>query len=106
MLNELALTCSSDGSYVWDFRAGTVVLSLRQNNSSKHAIDLVPYSGHAGRVGLLLCAQSDRAVINVYSWQKVSLIRKSVASNCHYDNIHVFAFYVLLGTSAYENFMS
>ncbi|CAG8574537.1 11662_t:CDS:10 [Paraglomus brasilianum] len=70
MLNELALTCSSDGSYVWDFRAGTVVLSLRQNNSSKHAVDLVPYSGHAGRVGLVMCAQSDRAIINVYSWQK------------------------------------
>jgi len=77
MLNELALTCSSDGSYVWDFRAGTVVLSLRQNNSSKHAVDLVPYSGHAGRVGLVMCAQSDRAIINVYSWQKVSLIKRA-----------------------------
>lgn len=73
MLTELVLTSSSTEPiiHVWDFRTGTLITTFKQNICHKHGLALIPIPGQPERVGLIISAQADKALLHVYSWQKV-----------------------------------
>ncbi|CAG8596375.1 8309_t:CDS:10 [Acaulospora morrowiae] len=72
MLSELALTSSSTDTsiQVWDFRTGTLLISFKQNACYERGLALIPHPGQPNRVGLVISAQTDKALLHVYSWQK------------------------------------
>ncbi|CAG8455492.1 7424_t:CDS:2 [Cetraspora pellucida] len=72
MLTELALATSLSDSniQVWDFRTGTLLTSFKQNKCYQHGLALIPFPGQINRVGLIIAAQIDKALLHVYSWQK------------------------------------
>ncbi|CAO3694533.1 unnamed protein product [Umbelopsis ramanniana] len=80
MFSEVALSCSNNNStsYVWDIRSGTVVFSLKQNMVPKNGVARAPLPWAPSRTGLVLSAQTDKAVINSYCWQKDQVHAKSL----------------------------
>ncbi|RUS19539.1 WD40-repeat-containing domain protein [Endogone sp. FLAS-F59071] len=73
MFTEVALTTSSTDptSYLWDVRSGTVYFSFKQNLCPKAGLATVPVHAAPGnRVGVVIAAQADKPVVNVYTWQK------------------------------------
>ncbi|CAG8492759.1 11137_t:CDS:10 [Scutellospora calospora] len=72
MLTELVLATSLSGSItqVWDLRTGTLLTSFKQNTCYQHGLALIPFPGQPNRVGLVIAAQTDKASLHVYSWQK------------------------------------
>ncbi|CAG8520349.1 5723_t:CDS:2, partial [Racocetra persica] len=72
MLTELVLATSLSDSniQVWDFRTGTLLTSFKQNKCYQHGLALIPFPGQPNRVGLVIAAQTDKALLHVYSWQK------------------------------------
>lgn len=80
MFSEVVLSCSNTDStsYLWDIRSGTVVFSLKQNMVPKNGAARVPLPWAPARTGLVLSAQTDKAIINSYSWQKDQVHAKSM----------------------------
>jgi len=80
MFSEVVLSCSNTDStsYVWDIRSGTVVFSLKQNMVPKNGVARAPLPWAPSRTGLVLSAQTDKAVINSYCWQKDQVHAKSL----------------------------
>ncbi|RUP24752.1 WD40-repeat-containing domain protein [Jimgerdemannia flammicorona] len=73
MFTEVALTTSATDptSYLWDIRSGTVFFSFKQNVCGKGALALAPLHATPGnRIGLVLAAQADKAIVHIYSWHK------------------------------------
>lgn len=74
MFAEVALTTSSTDptSYLWDVRSGTVYFSFKQNLCPKAGLATAPVHAAPGnRVGVVIAAQADKPVVNIYTWQKV-----------------------------------
>lgn len=80
MFSEVVLSCSSTDStsYLWDIRSGTVVFSLKQNLVPKNGVARAPVPWAPARTGLVLSAQTDKAIINSYSWKKDQVHAKSL----------------------------
>ncbi|RIB17367.1 WD40-repeat-containing domain protein [Gigaspora rosea] len=80
MLTELVLTTSLSDStiQVWDFKTGTLLTSFKQNICYQHGLALIPFPGQPNRVGLIIAAQCDKALLHVYSWQKDQPYRKII----------------------------
>jgi pre-rRNA-processing protein IPI3 len=80
MFSEVVLSCSNTDStsYLWDVRSGTVVFSLKQNMAPKNGVARAPLPWSPARTGLVFGAQTDKAIINAYSWQKDQVHSKSL----------------------------
>ncbi|KAJ2961028.1 hypothetical protein NQZ79_g3661 [Umbelopsis isabellina] len=80
MFSEVVLSCSNTDStsYLWDVRSGTVVFSLKQNMAPKNGVARAPLPWSPARTGLVFSAQTDKAIINAYSWQKDQVHSKSL----------------------------
>ncbi|OAD76124.1 hypothetical protein PHYBLDRAFT_186141 [Phycomyces blakesleeanus NRRL 1555(-)] len=78
MFTEVALSASSTDStiYVWDIRSGSTLFSFKQSMSPKAGLARVPRPGATLQTGAILTAQTDRAVLNVYGWQRDQILHK------------------------------
>ncbi|KAI9207607.1 quinon protein alcohol dehydrogenase-like superfamily [Polychytrium aggregatum] len=80
MLSEVAVTASSadTGIFLWDIRSGTVLASLKGNKSTGRVLSAVAGVNGSLTTSGLLVAQSDKAVINYWSWTKEQFQAKFV----------------------------
>ncbi|KAF7732901.1 Pre-rRNA-processing protein ipi3 [Apophysomyces ossiformis] len=78
MFMEVALSASSTDStiYIWDIRSGSTIFSFKQNMCNKGGLTLVPRPGATMQTGAIVTAQVDRAVLNVYDWQRDQILHK------------------------------
>ncbi|KAI8364741.1 quinon protein alcohol dehydrogenase-like superfamily [Radiomyces spectabilis] len=78
MFTEVAVTASNTDStiYVWDIRSGSTLFSFKQSHSPKGGFALVPKRGQALETGAIITTQTDRAVLNVYGWQRDQVLHK------------------------------
>lgn len=75
MLNEVLLSTSLEDSAtnIIDFRNGNIISTFKQNKCERNCLSLVSLTGQPNRIGLILSAQSDKALIHVYSLFKVCM---------------------------------
>jgi pre-rRNA-processing protein IPI3 len=64
-----------------DIQMGTALASFKQTTSASHSITHVETKNGLG--GLILAAQSDKALLNVFSFQKVRQIHLMSKLNIH-----------------------
>ncbi|KAI7870938.1 WD40-repeat-containing domain protein [Spinellus fusiger] len=78
MFTEVALSASSTDStiHVWDIRSGSTLFSFKQSMSPKGGLARVPRPGATLQTGAIVTAQTDRAVLNVYGWQRDQILHK------------------------------
>jgi pre-rRNA-processing protein IPI3 len=57
---------------VHDLQTGAPLASFKHSSSATHCAAFIPT--RAGLGGLMLAAQADKAVLNMYSFQKVGLL--------------------------------
>ena len=76
MLHEVALCAmvpaSSTGSgliALHDMQTGTSLTSFKQTSAASHCVSYVETKNGLG--GIILAAQSDKALLNIFSFQKV-----------------------------------
>jgi hypothetical protein len=84
MLHELVVTTSApapgsqstgNGSILLhDIQSGASLASFKHTNAAKNCTALIPTREAQG--GLMLAVQPDKALLNVYSFQKVLLLNK------------------------------
>ncbi|KAL1920740.1 uncharacterized protein VTP21DRAFT_11375 [Calcarisporiella thermophila] len=81
MLSEVIVSASSTDSttFLWDPRSATTHFSYKQNLCAPNCLALASLPGASGgRYGLMMAAQIDRAVLNVYAWHKDQVQMKMV----------------------------
>ncbi|KAI9469920.1 MAG: quinon protein alcohol dehydrogenase-like superfamily [Benjaminiella poitrasii] len=78
MATEVALTASNTDNtiYVWDIRSGSSLFSFKQSMSPKGGLALVPKPSSGFQIGSIVTAQTDRAILNVYQWQRDQVFHK------------------------------
>ncbi|KAI7853291.1 WD40-repeat-containing domain protein [Circinella umbellata] len=78
MFSEVAISSSNTDStiYVWDIRSGSTLFSFKQSTSNKACFTTVPKPNSGLQTGAILTAQTDRAVLNVYQWQRDQVLHK------------------------------
>ncbi|KAI9249409.1 WD40-repeat-containing domain protein [Phascolomyces articulosus] len=78
MFSEVAISSSNTDSiiYVWDIRSGSTLFSFKQSTSNKACFTTVPKPNASLQTGTILTAQTDRAVLNVYQWQRDQVLHK------------------------------
>ncbi|KAI8647197.1 WD40-repeat-containing domain protein [Parasitella parasitica] len=78
MATEVALSASSTDNtiHVWDIRSGSNIFSFKQSLSGKGGLALVPKPGAGFQVGSVVTTQIDRAILNVYQWQRDQVLHK------------------------------
>ncbi|CEP07614.1 hypothetical protein [Parasitella parasitica] len=82
MATEVVLSASSTDSsiHVWDIRSGSSIFSFKQSMSEKGGLALVPKPGASFQIGSVVTAQTDRAILNVYQWQRDQVLHKMATS--------------------------
>ncbi|KAI9264687.1 quinon protein alcohol dehydrogenase-like superfamily [Helicostylum pulchrum] len=78
MATEVALSASNTDNtiYVWDIRSGSSLFSFKQSMSPKGGLAMVPKPGASFQIGSIVTAQTDRANLNVYQWQRDQVLHK------------------------------
>ncbi|EPB86973.1 hypothetical protein HMPREF1544_06191 [Mucor circinelloides 1006PhL] len=78
MATEVALSASNTDNtiYVWDIRSGSSLFSFKQSMSQKGGLALVSKPGASFQIGSIVTAQTDRAILNVYQWQRDQVLHK------------------------------
>lgn len=78
MATEVALSASNTDNtiYVWDIRSGSSLFSFKQSMSPKGGLTMVAKPGASFQVGSIVTAQTDRANLNVYQWQRDQVLHK------------------------------
>ncbi|CAO3645977.1 unnamed protein product [Mucor hiemalis] len=78
MATEVALSASNTDNtiYVWDIRSGSSLFSFKQSMSPKGGLAMVPKPGASFQIGSIVTAQTDRAILNVYQWQRDQVLHK------------------------------
>ncbi|KAI8969259.1 quinon protein alcohol dehydrogenase-like superfamily [Mycotypha africana] len=78
MSTEVVLSASSTDStiYLWDIRSGSSIFSFKQSMSQKGGLTLVQKPGGSFQIDSIVAAQTDRAILNVYQWQRDQVLHK------------------------------
>ena len=78
MATEVALSASNTDNtiHVWDIRSGSSLFSFKQSMSPKGGLTMVAKPGASFQVGSIVTAQTDRAILNVYQWQRDQVLHK------------------------------
>nr|CAG8520101.1 15452_t:CDS:2 [Entrophospora candida] len=79
MLNEEVLLSTSledSATNIIDFRNGNIISTFKQNKCERNCLSLVSLTGQPNRIGLILSAQNDKALIHVYSLFKEQIHNK------------------------------
>ncbi|ORX47786.1 WD40 repeat-like protein [Hesseltinella vesiculosa] len=76
MLSEIAVTTSNTDStiYAWDIRSGSTLFSFKQNKSN--GVCIIPRPGAPNQTGAIMTAQTDRASLHLYDWQRDQILQK------------------------------
>lgn len=78
MATEVALSASNTDNtiYVWDIRSGSSLFSFKQSMSPKGGLAMVNKPGASFQIGSIVTCQTDRAILNVYQWQRDQVLNK------------------------------